>query len=270
MIPGEFEYQQELQSSVALSPNLRTAIDTIPAFELLIYRFLAGDLLQISQKPLTETTRKLILKSALEGLVELHEKGIIHTDIEPNNILIDYKDTTTDDIVIQSVQVSDLEDAVLLPPGKNLKGCLCGNQFWRSPESWARARQNTPSDVFSFGVVAIYVMLNDMIFHVSPDELSDENVWRHILRRHISYFADETGFKGLLQHIGDDNPFFQRLIDLAGDFDADKPRKPFAMWHYVDVEFRDLIAKMTNLDPARRITAHGALEHPWFQHTDQQ
>lgn len=79
MIPGEFEYQQDLQSSLASYPNLRTAIDTIPDFELLVYRFLAGDLLQISQKALTKATRKSILKSALSGLAALHEKGIIHT-----------------------------------------------------------------------------------------------------------------------------------------------------------------------------------------------
>ncbi|KAK2051027.1 hypothetical protein LY76DRAFT_529334, partial [Colletotrichum caudatum] len=89
MVPGEFEYQQNLQSSLASCPNLRTSIDTIPAFELLVYRFLAGDLLQISQKALSKATRKSILKSALSGLVVLHEKGIIHTDIKPNNILID-------------------------------------------------------------------------------------------------------------------------------------------------------------------------------------
>ncbi|WYZ37660.1 hypothetical protein EsH8_II_001166 [Colletotrichum jinshuiense] len=268
MIPGEFEYQQELQGSLASCRNLRTAIDTVPAFELLVYRFLASDLLQISQKPLAKATRKFILKSALSGLAGLHERGIIHTDIKPNNILIDYEDAAGDDITIRSVQISDLEDAVVLPPGKNLKGCLCGNQLWRSPESWARARQNTPSDIFSFGVLTIYVMLNDMIFLVSDEELSGEDAWRHILRRHISYFGDENGFKGLLQHVGEDNQFFHRLIDLAADFDAGKPRKPFAMWNYVDVELRDLIAKMTNLDPARRITAREALEHPWFQQAD--
>lgn len=113
-------------------------------------------------------------------------------------------------------------------------------------------------------------MLNDMIFRVSSDELNSGDAWRHILRRHISYFGDETGFKGLLQHVGEDDPVFQCLIDLAADFGADRRRKPFALWHYVDAELRDLITKMPNLDPARRITAREALEHPWFQQADLQ
>ncbi|KAK1762031.1 kinase-like protein [Phialemonium atrogriseum] len=265
MIPGEFEHQQDLQKPLASCPNLRTVMDTIPDLELFVYHFLAGDLLRISQRPMSEETRRSILRSALTGLAELHDRGIIHTDIKPNNILVDYKEMPSDNLAIQSVQVSDLEDAVLLPPGKNLKGCLCGNQLWRSPESWARARQNTPSDIFSFGVVAIYVMLDDMVLRASDEELGGDDAWRYVLRRHISYFADEDGFKGLLQHIGEENPFFERLITLAGDFDAQRPRKPFAMWDYVDAELRDLIVKMTNLDPARRISAREALEHPWFR-----
>jgi serine/threonine protein kinase len=189
-------------------------------------------------------------------------------DIKPNNILLDYDETADNELTIRGVQISDLEDAVFLPPGKNLKGCLCGNQLWRSPESWARARQNTPSDVFSFGVVAIYVMVDDMIFRVNDSELGGDNAWRHILRRHISFFGDEDGLKGLLRHIGEDNPFFERLVALAGDFNSEEPRKPFSLWHYVDVEFRDLITKMTSLDPAKRITAREALGHSWFRQPD--
>ncbi len=83
------------------------------------------------------------------------------------------------------------------------------------------------------------MMLNDMIFRVSDEGLRGDDAWWHILRRHISYFGDEDGFKGLLQYVGEENVFFDRLIALAGDFDAERPRKPFAMWHYVDAELRD-------------------------------
>lgn len=54
-------------------------VDTIPDFELLVYPFLSGDLLQLSKRPLTEGKRKQILRNALNGLAELHDRGIIHT-----------------------------------------------------------------------------------------------------------------------------------------------------------------------------------------------
>ena len=162
------------------------------------------------------------------------------------------------------MQISDLEDAVHLKPGMNLRGCLSGNQFWRSPEAWARAKQNKPSDIYSFAIVAIYVMLKQIVFWPGNEAATSTNgeAWRPILYNHISYFADEDGFQGLLNHIGEKNDFFERLITIAPEV---KPRKPFSLWQNVDTDFRDIIVKMTNLDPARRITAQEALEHPWFR-----
>jgi serine/threonine protein kinase len=138
--------------------------------------------------------------------------------------------------------------------------------MWRSPESWARAAQGTPSDIFSFGIVSIYVVLNKIVFRATDEELEADDSWRHILKRYISLFGEQDGFKGLLQWIGEENPFFERLITVAGSFEEEgKPRKPFELRHYVDAQFRDLVGKMTRLDPAKRITAREALEHPWFR-----
>lgn len=79
MVPGEFEYQEDLQKPLALCANVRAVIDTIPDEELFVYHFLATDLLQMCQKPLPVETRRGILRSALTGLVELHDRGILHT-----------------------------------------------------------------------------------------------------------------------------------------------------------------------------------------------
>jgi hypothetical protein len=45
-------------------------------------------------------------------------------------------------------------------------------------------------------------MLKDMVLSASGEEAADDS-WRHALRRQISFFADEEGFKGLLQWIGE-------------------------------------------------------------------
>lgn len=110
----------------------------------------------------------------------------------------------------------------------------------------------------------IYVMVNEMVFRVNDDQLKSTDSWRHILCRHISYFADEDGFNGFLEHIGKENPFYERLIDLASSFGPGNPMQPFHRWGYVEPELRDLVGKMTNLDPTKRITAREALQHRWF------
>ncbi|KAL2016165.1 hypothetical protein VTK56DRAFT_4105 [Thermocarpiscus australiensis] len=190
MIRGEFEYQKSLQQPLSSSPNLRVLVDSIPEDEIFVYDFLAGDLLRFSQRQLSHEMRRSILRSALSGLAELHDKGIIHTDIKPNNILIDYHEAPGQDLAVTQVRISDLEDSVLLEPGECLNGCLCGHELWRSPESWARAKQGLPSDSYSFAIVAIYVMLDHMVFHVGDAQLEEDRAWWHILRKHISHFGD--------------------------------------------------------------------------------
>lgn len=76
---GQFEYQTKLEKLVASSPNVRTVVDTNRENEIFIYPFLAEDLLQFSQKKMASETRKDVLRSALRGLADLHERDILHS-----------------------------------------------------------------------------------------------------------------------------------------------------------------------------------------------
>lgn len=122
------------------------------------------------------------------------------------------------------------------------------------------------SDVYSFGIVAIYVVLKKMVFWPGEEAATctstDGEAWRSILYNHISYFGDWPGFRGLLMHLGEENEYVERLLALLPEV---KPKKPFSLWEPVDPEFRDLILKMTSLDPAKRITAREAPKKPWFR-----
>ena len=78
MIPGEFEYQLDLQKQLSSCPNVRAVVDTIKAPELFIFPFLATDLLRLSQKALPTEIKKNILRSALRGLADMHDRDILH------------------------------------------------------------------------------------------------------------------------------------------------------------------------------------------------
>ncbi|RDW65691.1 uncharacterized protein DSM5745_09430 [Aspergillus mulundensis] len=267
VISGEFEYQLDLQKSLSGSSNIRTVADTIRdnGHEMFIYPFLTGDLLRLARNPsLTAAMRRNILRNALQGLAYMHERDVLHNDIKPDNILVGYEESVNDGITVTDVQVSDLDDAVIVPPGKWLRGPLCGNAMWRSPESWCRAAQNQASDVFSFAIVMIYVMENEMVFRVDDTLLASPDSWRHILSRHISYFGDLDGLQGLLVHIGENNDFFPRLLELAEGFGKQNPRQPVGSWVYLEPRLKDLVGRMTNLDPNKRVTAKEALGHEWF------
>ncbi|KAF7181861.1 hypothetical protein CNMCM7691_001158 [Aspergillus felis] len=219
--------------------------------------------------PMSQFSKEPLTPGLKNSLLSEESRFYVYTvrDLKPNNILVDYVESAEGGVVVKSVQISDLEDTVIVPRGKWLTGPLCGNAIWRSPESWCRSRQNQASDVFSFGVVMIYVMVNEMVFRVNDDEVNSADSWRHVLRRHISYFADEEGLNGFLEHIGEENPFYERLKDLANTFGPENPRQPFERWGYVEPDLRDVVGKMTNLDPTKRKTAREALQHSWFSET---
>lgn len=86
------------------------------------------------------------------------------------------------------------------------------------------------------------------------------------LQRQVSYFGDQEGLNGLMKHVGDEEVNCQVLRMLWEERTEDYiPYEPFSNWSDVnDAVFKDLIQGMTNLDPTKRITAHQALEHPWF------
>lgn len=88
-----------------------------------------------------------------------------------------------------------------------------------------------------------------------------------ILRLHVSHFVTTVDhFGGFVEyHGGEEDPFVQRFIGLLASFDGkNEKRMPFSKWYPVDPQFKNLVCKMTCLDPRRRITAREALQHPFF------
>ena len=164
------------------------------------------------------------------------------------------------------VKLTDLEDGIYVPPGSDILGKQAGNQMWRSPEAHASGRLNKPSDIFSFGIVCIYAVLKDIIFAIDEADLEGGAVEPQaiILERQISYFSDPEGLQGLLDHLGD-NPWCDILaIIRSGVGIEENPARPFQIRKGVDSVFKDLIKGLTNMDPARRLTAREALAHQWF------
>ncbi|KAF7940835.1 uncharacterized protein EAE97_007021 [Botrytis byssoidea] len=185
-------------------------------------------------------------------------------NIKPNNILIDYEEKADKLLHIESVRVSDLEDSIVISPGTGVIGGKLGNQFWRSPESWCKAKQSVSSDIFSMVIVAIYIMDMQMIFYDGSEneDFVNGEAWNQIVMKRISFFWDKDDYLAFLDQIGEDNPFFDRVIDMVNDFEG--PMTLVRKGSYLDAEFRDLVVNMARLDPHSRLSAREALEHPFF------
>ena len=116
----------------------------------------------------------------------------------------------------------------------------------------------------------IYALTKRVIFGVLKEELGeDEELLSIVLERQLSYFGDLEAFNGFLQYLHNgnpENPWIEIFQAVRSSFNAEYPREPFSLWQdeIIDEDFRDLIVKMANLNPEKRITAREALEHKWF------
>ncbi|KAH9872956.1 hypothetical protein J1614_005351 [Plenodomus biglobosus] len=264
--PHDFKYYKGMFDNLRSSPYIRVSVDAAPTESLFVYKYLQDHLLSFVQKDIALPLTKRILRDSLRGIATLHEKGIVHTDIKPNNILIEGKhlEPGGGDMTVEQVQVADIEDAAYVPEDSVIRGRQVGNWMWRSSEAHASADVHTPSDMFSFGLVCIYAITKCVILAVDeaevPDGIEIEDI---VLERQLSYFSDLEGIQGLIRYLGD-SPWAELIAMVAADFNADNPRRPFSLWQDLDPIFKDLIVRMMNVDPTRRLTAKLALEHTWF------
>ncbi|KAI1260242.1 kinase-like domain-containing protein [Xylariaceae sp. FL1019] len=259
----DYEYSLPLQLRLNQSPYLRALRDTVPDQKMFVNEYLTDHLLNFAFKDISMATQKRILRDSLRGLATLHSQNIAHLDVKANNIMVDYHDTP-EGIVVERVQLSDLEDSTHIPPGQALNGVQVGNQLWRSPEAHVQGAVGKPSDVFSLAIVFIFMRLRSVIFLADGAPKLDPT--QDILMKQISFFADWKDFDGFLNCLGRRHPWASSLRRMADSFDQKNPRLPFASWKsdLLEPEFKDLIGKMTNFDPRKRITAEQALDHPYF------
>lgn len=111
----------------------------------------------------------------------------------------------------------------------------------------------------------LYAVTKRVVLYVGEDELGEgEEVIVHVLERQISYFADEESMPAFLEYLGD-SPWVEIFTVVRSGFNAENPRRPIALWRDVDPQLKDLVGKLTNFNPVKRLTAHEALEHPWFE-----
>ncbi|KAL8696805.1 MAG: hypothetical protein Q9201_007469 [Fulgogasparrea decipioides] len=138
-----------------------------------------------------------------------------------------------------------------------------GNTFWRSPEAQTGTRVGKASDIWSFGVTAVYAITKMVIF--AYDKL-EEGVMPEVevLSNMLSYFGPLP--PGLIEHVRDSS-WCHILAMLDQSFDKCTPRMPFALWKDVDgIEpgDKEFLGRILNLDPQLRPSAKELLEDEWF------
>src|SRR5271170_6031877 len=144
-------FEQEARAIAALNhPHICQIYDVGPDY--LVMEYVEGKALC---GPLgAEETVKLALQIAA-ALEEAHEKGILHRDLKPGNILVTGKGTAK----LLDFGLAKLLNAASDDVTLTLEGTVSGTPAYMSPEQARGEPLDARSDVFSFGAV-LYEMFS--------------------------------------------------------------------------------------------------------------
>ncbi|MEO1529044.1 MAG: protein kinase [Planctomycetota bacterium] len=213
-------FQREMTTAASLDhPNIVTAFDAEQADDLhfLVMEYVDGvDLAQTVRQngPLPIGQACEFIRQAAEGLQHAHEKGMVHRDIKPHNLIV----TSNNDIKILDFGLASLtpqlasadpidEDA---DGGLTIAGAIMGTPDFISPEQAVDARNvDGRSDIYSLGMTLYFLLAGQVPF--GKGSAADK------LRQHKQ--DEPTSLSTLRDDIPDD---LQRVITQMTVKDPDK------------------------------------------------
>jgi serine/threonine-protein kinase len=102
----------------------------------------------LAKGPLPPQEAVRIIRHVAEALAEAHEKGIVHRDVKPDNVIVGKRGTKVLDFGIAKQLVSTTDSPTLTQAG-----LIVGTPFYMSPEQALGRPVDARSDLFSLGVV---------------------------------------------------------------------------------------------------------------------
>jgi len=175
-------------------------IDEVNAFPYIVLEKLEGQLLMdVSLHSMSKKIKKKLFFSLYGAIEYMHEKGVIHADINPNNIMV------LDDGTIRLFDFG-ISQTTGTKKRFNLafKKVNAYNPRYSAPEVLDGEVPTRKSDLFSLACVMFEVYTHELPFKVSSQELKDKPLTRSQLMKVPLRFR--SWFKNALQvHISERN-----------------------------------------------------------------
>ncbi|KAL9100820.1 MAG: hypothetical protein Q9163_003850 [Psora crenata] len=257
--------ERDVLKAIRDNPYIRPIVDTSDNPPSLILKYLDDNLLNASNtKRLERADTKYVARNILQALEALHSRGYVHTDIKPDNVLINYS-TTPDRF--SEVQLGDCGDAFMVDPNASPfeEGHIIGAAIFRSPEAMLNLRWRTPTDIWSFGATLISLIWGNNRYIFKPTEVpfESEEYPIQVLIKQVSIFGPVPLS---YSEIADDERLgiLTAVINLINEHNL---QSPFHLWADKELsrEDRTFICKIMKLDPRDRPTAKELLQDEWFR-----
>ncbi|KAF1350719.1 serine/threonine protein kinase, CMGC family, CDC2/CDK subfamily [Delphinella strobiligena] len=251
----------------------------------MVFEYAEHDLLQIihwhtqhPRTPIPAPTLRSIMFQVLDGLLYLHRNWVMHRDLKPANIMV----TSSG-----SVKIGDLGLARLFY--KPLQTLFGGDKvvvtiWYRAPELLLGSRHYTPAiDTWAVGCIFAELMSLRPIFK-GEEAKQDSKKTVPFQRNQMGKIAEVLGVPRkenwpLLSVM----PEYPQLSTLAaGNPAVSRPTGLDKWWeqvirnsHYSTANLHpphrdglDMLKKLLEYDPLKRLSAEQALQHPYFAHDE--
>merc|ERR1711939_981514 len=233
-------------------------------------------------------------KQLLHSIAFLHDLNLIHTDLKPENILLlsHVYQTFTYNRNIPSSSTLTSRSAkfrrVLLSPQIQLidfgsatfddeyHSSVVSTRHYRAPEIILGIGWSFPCDIWSIGCILVEFFTGDALFQTHDnleylammESVCNKKLDNHLIQS-VNTMAKRNGGNPAAK-------FFKRLKLDYPQPETTRASRRFvkAMKHLNEIipdsnkfcrNFLDLLEKIFVYDPAERITAKQALQHPWFK-----
>ncbi|CAL8361285.1 unnamed protein product [Gadus morhua 'NCC'] len=177
--------------------------------------------------------------SLLQSLQFLSRTGVIHCDLKPENILVSKEDSEV--IKVSDFGASRLEHLNTYPVTQTL--------LYMSPEVLLEKAYSKPIDMWSLGCILAELKTGESLFLVSTKFQLLEQMMK-LLGLPPKGMLKKSQLKGLLSVRRNSRQKNRRHLSKVLDTD--------------EALFIDFVQRCLTYDPAKRMTAEEAMQHPWI------
>ena len=206
---------------------------------------------------------KFLLKSLLSAINSINKMGIIHSDIKPENILIEYSGSSLENnFEIKAIKIIDYGSAFFINNTSNISSntpeYLCpeitiGNKKFLKELKNNNMKYINCIDIWSLGITFLELCL------CCPAWMSYKA--KVIINGKIYHPNGLFGCRGR-----DANKIYQKQVEMCKNINKKLKNSMLYLFEANDRNnFVDLIKKMLELDYKKRINCQDAINHPFFK-----